>query len=377
MSVSSEQHRERVTLFLAGNVMTGRGIDQILPHPAAPALHEDWIRDARHYVELAERQSGPIPRGADPTYIWGEALPILKRTAPDLRLVNLETAVTTSDDAWNGKRVHYRMHPANVPCLSAAGIDCCVLANNHVLDWGYAGLNETLQSLADAEIATVGAGATLAAAQKPALFDLETRGRVLVFAAGSTSSGIPESWAAGPERAGVVLVDETAPNAASRLRRVLDRVRRPDDIVVVSLHWGPNWGHSIPATQRQLAHALIDDAGVDVVHGHSSHHVKGIEVYHDRPIFYGCGDLLTDYEGIGGYEDFRGDLGLVYLLTLEAATGRFLALDLHPVHMEQFQLRRAGATDAAWLIDRLNRVGQSLGTRVERDGDGGLTLVPD
>jgi len=374
---SSEQPRGQIVLALAGDVMTGRGIDQILPYPGAPTLHEDWIRDARRYVELAERHSGPIPRGVDPAYIWGEALPILERAAPDLRLVNLETAVTTSSEAWPGKAVHYRMHPANAPCLSAGGIDCCVLANNHVLDWGYAGLTETLQSLADAEIATTGAGPTLASAQEPACFDLGDRGRVLVVAAGSPSSGVPEAWAAGPERGGVFLVDETAPEAASRLQQVIDRVRRPGDIVVVSLHWGPNWGHSIPAAQRQLAHALIDDVGVDVVHGHSSHHVKGIEVYHDRPIFYGCGDLLTDYEGIGGHEDVRGDLGGLYVLTLEAGTGRFVELDLHPVHTKQFQLRRAGAADAAWLADRLNRSGRALGTRVERGADGVLSLAVD
>lgn len=371
----SEQDDGHITLVLAGDVMTGRGIDQILPHPGDPRLHEDWIRNARRYVELAERQSGPIPRDVDPSYVWGEVLSILERAAPDLRLVNLETAVTTSRDAWPGKAVHYRMHPANIPCLSAAGIDGCVLANNHVLDWGYAGLTETLTTLAKAGIATTGAGATLAEAQQPALFDLGNRGRVLIVAAGSPSSGVPEAWTAGPERAGVFLVDEAGPDAASRLRRVLDRVRQPGDIVVVSLHWGPNWDHSIPTDQQQLAHALIDDGGVDVVHGHSSHHVKGIEVYHDRPIFYGCGDLLTDYEGIGGHETFRGDLGLLYVLTLEARTGRFVALDLHPVRMRQFQLRRAGAADTAWLADRLNRSGRALGTRVERNADGILSLA--
>ncbi|MFB6097536.1 MAG: CapA family protein [Salinibacter sp.] len=171
-------------------------------------------------------------------------------------------------------------------------------------------------------------------------------------------------------------MDETAPDAAERLRRPLSRVRRPDDLVVLSLHWGPNWDDHIPEAQRRLAHTLIDEAGVDVVHGHSAHHVKGIELYRGRPIFYGCGDLLTDYEGIGGHERFRPDLGLMYFPTLDATTGSLLRLEMHPVHMEQFQLWRAGSAAAAWLADRLIRDGSALNRQVEREG-AVLTLTPD
>lgn len=68
------------------------------------------------------------------------------RAAPDFRIINLETSITTSED-WAPKDIHYRMHPANIPCLTVAKVDCCVLANNHVLDWGRSGLVETLETL--------------------------------------------------------------------------------------------------------------------------------------------------------------------------------------------------------------------------------------
>jgi poly-gamma-glutamate capsule biosynthesis protein CapA/YwtB (metallophosphatase superfamily) len=136
-----------LTLFLCGDVMTGRGIDQILPHPGKPRLFEACVHSALGYVQLAEEKNGPIARPVDFAYPWGDALDAWRRAAPDLRIVNLETAVTTSDDAWPGKGIHYRMHPANLPCLAAARIDCCVLANNHVMDWGGQGLKETLCSL--------------------------------------------------------------------------------------------------------------------------------------------------------------------------------------------------------------------------------------
>ena len=137
---SDRQSRDSVTLFVAGDVMTGRGLDQILPHPGSPRIFERYSRSALDYVALAEEVNGPIPRAVDFAYIWGDALETFERVTPDVRIINLETSVTTSEDFWPGKGIHYRMHPKNIPCLTAAGIDCCVLSNNHVLDWGRQGL---------------------------------------------------------------------------------------------------------------------------------------------------------------------------------------------------------------------------------------------
>ena len=141
--------------------MTGRGVDQILPHPNPPGIQEPYVRDAREYIELAERVNGPIPRPVNATYIWGEALGELERMLPDVRVINLETSVTGSNDYWPRKGIHSRMHPAHVGCLTAAGVDVCTLANNHVLDYGYAGLEETLSVLAGAGIIVAGAGLNL------------------------------------------------------------------------------------------------------------------------------------------------------------------------------------------------------------------------
>ncbi len=115
--------------------MIGRGVDQILPSPCPPKLYEEYVSSAQEYVRLAEAASGPIPRPVDPSYIWGDALAELEAHAPDARIVNLETSVTRSETAEH-KAINYRVSPQNAECLRAAGIDCCALANNHVLDWG-------------------------------------------------------------------------------------------------------------------------------------------------------------------------------------------------------------------------------------------------
>src|SRR5256714_15571054 len=178
-------------LFLCGDVMTGRGIDQALAHRVNPILYEPYVRDAREYVHLAEKTHGPIRRPLTVDYIWGDGLQELERAKVDFRIVNLETAITSAETPWPGKGIHYRMHPQNVGCLSAGRISACALANNHVLDWGYDGLSETLQTLDAAGDAHSGAGNDAEEAMQPAVLDTAANGRVLFFSFGSTTRGIP------------------------------------------------------------------------------------------------------------------------------------------------------------------------------------------
>ncbi|MHC4429494.1 MAG: CapA family protein, partial [Planctomycetota bacterium] len=162
--------------------------------------------------------------------------------------------------------------------------------------------------------------------------------------------------------------------AVSRIAARVARLDGEADVVVASIHWGSNWGYEIPPEHRRFAHRLIDEAGVDVIHGHSSHHPRGIEVYRDRPILYGCGDFINDYEGISGYERYRDDLVLMYLVSMDAATGRLVECTLTPWLIRRFRLVPATRQDAEWVRDILNREGRPLDTRVELDEAGTLKL---
>lgn len=365
---------ERLTLFLAGDVMTGRGIDQALPHPSRPRIHESFMTSASGYLELAERASGAIPRPVSFSYVWGDALAELDARSPDLRIVNLETSITTSETAWP-KGINYRMHPGNAPCLSAARLDLCVLANNHVLDWGVDGLLETLDTLRGIGIVSAGAGRNADEAAQPAALEVTGRARVLVFGLGSPTAGIPPDWAARPGRPGVQVLGDLSAQTAREVAEQVARWRRPGDLVVVSVHWGENWGYAVPREQRDFAHRLIDEAGVDVVHGHSSHHPKGIEVHGGRLVLYGCGDFLNDYEGIGGHQEYRSHLVLAYFATLDAASGRLARLEMTPFRTRRFRLERPARADAEWLQRTLDREGRLLGTRVERAPKDALVLA--
>src|SRR5207249_3570125 len=127
-----------------------------------------------------------------------------------------------------------------------AGIDCCALANNHVLDWGGSGLVETLETLHGAGIASAGAGRARDEAQAPAELPLARGGRILVYSLGVEDSGIPPSWEAGADRPGVDLLAGLSPQGAERLGERIGAAKRPGDVVVASIHWGGNWGHRIP-----------------------------------------------------------------------------------------------------------------------------------
>jgi poly-gamma-glutamate synthesis protein (capsule biosynthesis protein) len=326
------------------------------------------------YLDLAERVHGPIPKPVDFSYVWGAALEEWARAKPDVRIVNLETSITRSEDA-TPKGINYRMSPENVGCLLAAGIDCCTVANNHVLDWGRAGLAETLAVLRHNGLKTCGAGKDLAEASAPAILEVPRKGRVIVFSCATSSSGVPRDWAAKRDRPGVHLLPDLSDAAADAVAVQVERIHRPGDVVIVSIHWGSNWGYEIPEEHRSFAHALVDRASASIVHGHSTHHAIGLEVYRDRLILYGCGDFLNDYEGISGHEEFRDDLALMYFAKVSPATADLLDLELVPLQIRQFCLNRPSAADAEWIAATLERESRRLGTRLRRVPNGRLGLL--
>nr|WP_307875331.1 CapA family protein [Frankia nepalensis] len=412
-----------MTLCLCGDVMLGRGVDQILAHPGDPRITEVCIEDARDYVTLAEHASGPIPRPVDDRWPWGDALAALAdadtsaladtgvgvladtdtladheragrewghvalaahapgRRGAAVRVMNLETSVTRVDDFAPDKAVHYRMSPDNLGCLAAGRPDVCSLANNHVLDFGRRGLVDTLEALSAAGIAFAGAGRDAEEAWRPVTVPAGSRGRgrVLVLACAAPTSGVPPDWAATATRPGVALL---APpwqaDADTQADAILSRVaaaRRPGDVVVVSIHWGSNWGYDVDDDQIRLAHGLVD-GGVDVVHGHSSHHPRPVEIYRDSLVLYGCGDFIDDYEGITGHESYRDDLRPLYTVVVDASTGTLLDARLTLLRTRRLRLERAATGDAIWLAETLDRVSRPHATRVIRAPSGDLTLCP-
>jgi len=354
-----------VEIFFCGDVMTGRGIDQILPNPADPVLYEPFVKDARDYLYLAEQKNGPVPSPVSFRYIWGQALNELNRRNTDIRIINLETSITNSQNYWKGKGINYKMNPQNIACLTDAKISCCSLANNHVADWGFNGLLQTCESLNKGGIRYAGAGLNKREAQTPAILNLKQKGRIVLFSIGSQSSGIPSDWEAKTDHPGIYLIDEYSSRPVEKIAENIFQIKKPGDIFVVSIHWGENWGYEIPEKQIEFAHNLIDYAGVDIVHGHSSHHFKGIEVYNKKPVLYGCGDFINDYEGIDGYEEFRSDLVLMYFISMNTIEYNLVRMNLVPLRLKKFTLNQIESDDTEWTAGVINKYGIQFKTGVK------------
>ncbi|MGZ3774106.1 MAG: CapA family protein [Bdellovibrio sp.] len=350
---------EMLTLFLCGDVMLGRGIDQVLPYPSNPVLYEDHLKNALQYVKLAEDKNGAIPKPVPFDYVWGDSLRILEQFNPAVRIINLETSITTSND-WEDKGINYRMHPHNCAVLSIPKIDICALANNHILDWGREGLKETIATLHGSGFKTSGAGWNLYEASTPAIVTIADQ-RILFFSMATPSSGVPNHWGADNEKSGVMLL----PNlSVETIRRVINHIyqwRKNKDIIIVSIHWGGNWGYEITNDQTAFARSLIAKGDVHIIHGHSSHHVKAIEIFQNRLILYGCGDFINDYEGIKDHEIYHGDFPVMFFPSLDLNTGNLTDLRLFQLHLKKFHLEKAPSQSIQWLKNILNRESNRFG----------------
>jgi poly-gamma-glutamate capsule biosynthesis protein CapA/YwtB (metallophosphatase superfamily) len=347
-----------VRIALAGDVMIARGIDQILRFSVDPELREPAVRDARDYVRLAEETSGPIPRNADAAYVWGDLLPVLAGFSPHATIMNVETSLTTSPTFAPDKRIHYRTHPENAAVIGAIPNPICTLANNHVLDFGQPGLAETLRSLQVSGIPACGAGQIRAEAVQPIV---TAPPRIVVLSCCTGDSGVPPDWSADAERPGVYRITRPDDDAVREIQERFEPFRTDGATKVLSIHWGGNWGYDVELEQRDFAHALMDMGIADVVFGHSSHHPRPFELIAGRPVFYGCGDLINDYEGIRGHEEHRPDLVACYLLTIDSDTRTLADLRIVPFRLRRFRLEHAGVADAQWLAVRLDRENRRIG----------------
>jgi poly-gamma-glutamate synthesis protein (capsule biosynthesis protein) len=357
-----------VTLFLCGDVMLGRGLDQVLPSPGNPELHERYVLSADTYVEIAERAHGPIPAPIDFAYPWGDALAELERAAPHARIVNLETAITTCG-TWEPKGTTTACIPATWRASGPRGWTAAFSPTTTSSTGARRGSRKTLEVLRASDIRYAGAGRGEAEARRPAVMEA-LDGRVLVFTFAVEDSGVPPTWSATKHRPGVCFLPSLSRAEADRVIADVGELRRDNDVVIASIHWGPNWGYAIPHGHRRFAHRFAESGVVDVIHGHSSHHAKAVEIHAGKPILYGCGDFLNDYEGIEGYEPYRDDLALMYFVAV--ASGDLIELRMIPLCIRRFRLERAPEPDVDWLQETLDQESAGRGTRIVVSHGGAL-----
>jgi poly-gamma-glutamate capsule biosynthesis protein CapA/YwtB (metallophosphatase superfamily) len=284
---------------------------------------------------------------------WGNLLPRLWE--PDLFLINLECALTTETQEWGDSSVkpfHFRADPSAARTLRLARVDCATIANNHIADFGTAGLLETVRTLEAAGIAHAGAGPNQIAARAPArLLARQWRIAVVAFA------DHPPEWAAGPETTGLNYTPvSTYPPQFAAVERALAEARHGADFVVFSAHWGPNMRSRPTALFRAFARRVVD-AGADVFWGHSAHVPQGVEVRNGKLILYDTGDFVDDY---AVNRALRNDLSGLFLVRV--GTNGVERLEVLPVRIGGCQVNLAVGSDRSWCLNRIAGLSEEMGT---------------
>lgn len=299
-----------------------------------------------------------------PEYPWGNTLPLLQ--AADWRFCNLECVISDRGDPWSAypKPFHFRSAARNVAVLASAGIDAVSLANNHVLDYGYEALADTLEVLDHNGILRAGAGRNFEEASRLATAIVAGRKVGLV----AFTDNEPD-WAATSEQGGVFYVPiDLTDVRAGRLLEIVRAYAGEVDLLIVSAHWGPNWGYDPLAEHIQFAHALVD-AGAGMVFGHSSHVFRGIEFHRGRPIVYGAGDFVDDY-AVDEIE--RNDESFVYMLEAEGETQA--SLRLHPTVIRNCQARRPSRVEGRRIATKMRQLCRAFRTPTDWSDQGYLSV---
>ncbi|MEA5406774.1 CapA family protein [Haloarculaceae archaeon H-GB2-1] len=292
----------------------------------------------------------------------GDVLPHLQ--ALDGLFVNLECCLSTRGTPWTDthRQFHYRADPEwAIPALEAAGVSWANLANNHVLDFEQPGFEDTLDHLDDAGMAHSGAGETEQAAREPALVsvgDLD----VAVVSVTDTAS----DYAASEDEPGVAYArldveqDDQRELVGESLRRAKDL---DPDLLVASLHWGQRMVVNPPAHHERFGRWLVEQ-GVDLVHGHSSHVLHGVEHAGGAPILYDTGNFVDDFAPNRG---LRNDLS--FLFVAGVADGDVQRLELHPVKLTEDAVQEASEKQAQTARDLVRERSETYGTQFDRDGE--------
>lgn len=309
-------------------------------------------------------------KAVPPDYPWGDTLEVFRKA--DVRFCNLECALSDRGSPWSitPKTFHFRTDARNVDVLARAGIDAVSLANNHILDFEVEGLFDTIAILDGSGIAHAGAGRDLSEAQRPAR--MRVRDRTIAFFAFTDNE---PAWEAGPSEPGTFYLPVDPSD--DRVRRFLGRVAeasREADLVVVSAHWGPNWGYEPPEEHVALAHALIE-AGTGVVFGHSPHVFRGVEIHRGFPILYSTGDFVDDY-AVDEVE--RNDQSFLFVVAMDADGTGIVDLALYPTTIGRFQANRARGREARAIAGKMQDLCAARGTRLlwrEREGCLGLVAA--
>lgn len=287
-------------------------------------------------------------------YPWGNVLPLLEKN--DVNIINLEAALTHSTKMVY-KTFNFKTTPDRIETLTIAKVTVANLANNHILDFSEEGLVETIEALNEAGVLHTGAGMNVMEAEKPVMLTVKNNKLGIL---GFTDN--EPGWKAGSDWCGVNYIDIWSKEDCEKTLATIAKLRRETDLLIISIHWGPNMQAEPEWHFVDFAHAMIEH-GADIIHGHSAHNFQGIEVYRQKLILYDTGDFVDDY----AVDPFlKNDHS--FLFKVEFSKKRIERLVLTPVLISNCQVNIAEDKDYEWCIQRMQHLSAKFGTKVSDDG---------
>lgn len=277
-----------------------------------------------------------------PIFPWGDTLSILQNA--DFKICNLECVIADAGEPWPDKTFHFRTDPKNVEVLNIARFSPISIANNHTLDFGTQALEQMINILKANSINFAGAGSNIDEASMPALEDGgENNVGMIAF------TDNEPSWKAKEDKPGIFYVPvDLEDNRAKMLFNIIKRTGDNANVLIVSAHWGPNWGYEPPKEHVSFAHSLVD-AGADIIYGHSPHVIRGIEIYKDKPILYSTGNFIDDY---AVDEREQNDESFIFIVEIESP--KFKKITLYPTVIRNYQAKLALLEAEAIVLKMIN-----------------------
>ena len=135
------------------------------------------------------------------------------------------------------------------------------------------------------------------------------------------------------------------------------------DIVIVSIHWGPNMQAEPEQYFIDFAHRMVEE-GANIIHGHSAHNFQGIELYKHQLILYDTGDFIDDYVVD---PELKNDHS--FFFRIGVGKKGVVKLELIPVLIAGYQVNLAGGEDYEWCIQRMQKLSAKFGTKVGNRGE--------
>lgn len=303
-STSASVSKSNITMYFTGDVMLGRNVESTLASGQNVFANVD---------KMFKNSDGAV--------------------------INLEDPMTTSTTAYKST-IPLKANPIYAHVLKDNNVVVACLANNHIMDYGDIGLNDTISALTTTGVNYTGAGNNIEQASKPVYLNIKDRKiAILNYMDNTTFTGFSTSEMA----AATSSSPGYAPADSNLIKKDIDEAKNNSDIVIVVFHYGNEYSTQPNNYQVALSHQCID-YGADMVIGSHPHVIQPIETYNGKPIFYSLGNFVFDQSNSATHDSLMVEMDL---------NGSTANIKVHPMVLVNYMPQLMNSANSNQLLENL------------------------